>query len=434
MAEALQAPIVTSSAPVPAGRGVQLLLLTVVASAGIFARTTVGPLQESMRIALSLSDNQMALLQGPALVLPLLMATIPLGLAVDRYSRVRLLFIATALNMVATITAALASSFPILFAARSLVGLAAPATAIAAYSLLADLYGEAQRGRATMVVTIGQVGGTSAAFALGGALLGMYGSAPDGWRLAMLWMGGLLAPVVVLTLVIREPPRLGRAIENPSVSEIWPELWRHRSVVATLVAGMAMVNLADGAAMVWAAPTLSRNFGLPPDHVGAIMAMILLASGILGPIIGGPLADLCQRTGGPRRPFFVLSGLALLSAPAGLFGVMSGVASASVALGMFLTIGIATWVMVIAFTIVMIPNELRGLCMTLQFAVGALFGFGLAPVMVSLLSGAIGGPAMIGNALALVCVPITVLGAALFAYQGIRNPGKSRVNPGPPHR
>jgi MFS family permease len=412
-------PVLNSLRLVPTWRGFQLLLLTVVATAGLFARTVLSPLQETIRIALSLSDNQMALLQGPALVIPLLMATVPLGLAVDRYSRVRLLLVATLVDMGATITAALAPSFTILFAARCLIGLAAPATAVAAYSLLADYYDEAQRGRATMVVNIGQVGGSSAAFALGGALLAMFGSAPDTWRMSMLWMGGLLAPVVLLTLLLLEPKRVGRAIENPSMRDIWPELWHHRWAILTLLAGMSMVNLADGAALVWAAPTFARNFALPPGQVGAIMAMVLMSAGILGPIVGGTLADFCQRTGGPQRTVLVLSILALLSAPAGLFAVMPGVAWAGLALATFVMIGCAIFVMVIALTIVVIPNELRGICITLQMAAGALFGFGLAPVSVSLLSGAIGGPAMIGIALAIVCAAVTVLGAATFVWQWI---------------
>src|SRR5207249_1508965 len=72
-------------------RGYQLLLLAAAMAAGGYVRTAISPLQETMRIALSMSDNQMALLQGPVIGIPITLAAVPLGLLIDRYSRVRLL-------------------------------------------------------------------------------------------------------------------------------------------------------------------------------------------------------------------------------------------------------------------------------------------------------------------------------------------------------
>jgi MFS family permease len=403
----------------------QLLLLTVMAASGIFARTALGPLQEAVRVTLSLSDTQMALLQGPALALPLLLAAIPLGLWVDRYSRIWLLRTATILNVLASAAAAGAGTFDALMTVRCLVGLAAPATAIAAYSLLADGFDSTQRGRATMVVMLGQVGGSSAAFAVGGELLALFGSGPDAWRPAMVSMAALLAPVIGVTFALREPARRAMPAVKPSLREMGSALWGHRNVMATLVIGTALVNLADGAALVWAAPVMSRGFGIMPDRVGAIMGAALLVGGILGPVIGGTLADLCERSSGPRRTLRVMSALALASVPVGSFAVMPTIAAASVPLVLFLLIGNASSVMVTALCIVVIPNELRGLCMALQFAAGTVFGLGLAPVIISLLSAVIGGPAAIGDALATVCVVSSLLGAAALALGARTVPQKT---------
>src|SRR6185437_6566219 len=106
-----------------AGKTTQLFLLTVVAMGGIYARSAIGPLQESLRNALSLSDIQMAVLQGPALAFPLLVAAVPLGLAIDRHSRVRLLTVATCLNCLAMLISPLCPRFPVLLAARCIVGI-----------------------------------------------------------------------------------------------------------------------------------------------------------------------------------------------------------------------------------------------------------------------------------------------------------------------
>jgi MFS family permease len=397
-------------------RSVQFLLLTIAATAALFARTAVSPLQETMRIALSLSDNQMAVLQGPALALPVVLAAIPLGLLIDRYSRVRLLFIFAVSAMVGTVLTALASHFAVLFLARCLIGLTVTATGTAAFSLLADLYAPAQRGRASMMVVIGQFAGMAAAFALGGALLAMTGSAPNGWRWAMLWLAAPLVAVIFLILAMREPPRTGVALQNPSAREAFAELWRYRAVIAPLMAGLIMAEIAVGAVLVWAAPTLSRSFALAPDRIGAIMFTVVLTSGILGSITGGVLADLCQRAGGPRRTMSALGGLALLTVPAGFFAVVPGVGPASVLLFILMTIVGAILVTAVALFTIVIPNELRGLCLSAMTGANVFFGVALAPVTVSLLSGAIGGPATIGRALAIVCVAAGLLGAATFAF------------------
>ena len=362
-----------------------------------------------MRIALSMSDNQMALLQGPVIGIPITLAAVPLGLLIDRYSRVRLLSVLIVLTLVSSLFTAFASSFSFLLLARCLAGLTGLSTIPVVFSLLADLYEPAQRGRATTVVAIGQLGGISAAFAWGGALLAMRGSDPEAWRWATLWLSAPLAPAALLMLALREPIRRERAIANPSVRQVWDELRHYRAVIGPLVVGVILVETAVGAMMIWAAPMLSRAFGLQPDRVGSIMAMVTLVGGIVGPLVGGPVADLCQRTGGPRRTVSVLSGLSLLGVPAALFAFTPSVASAAALLVADMTIMLAVAVMGMTLFTIVIPNEIRGLCMSVFVAANLLFVFAVAPVIVSLLSGAIGGLAMIGTALSVVCATSAAL-------------------------
>jgi MFS family permease len=401
----------------PAGRGFQFALLTVAAATAAYARFTLGPLQESVRVSLSLSDNQMALLQGPALALPMVVASIPLGLVIDRYSRVRLLLMFAAIDAGGILLTAAAPGFAVLFLARCTVGLAVAAISTTAFSLLADLYSPTARGRATMVVIVGQYGGMSAAFALGGALLAAPGVGLEGWRWAMLGLSGPLVVVLFLMVLLREPARTGLVIQNPSARQSFSELWRYRSVIVPLLAGLVMAEMEILAVLTWAAPALSRRFALSTERVGAIVAVALLVSGVLGPILGGLSADACQRTGGPRRSMSLLGGLALLALPTSFFAVAPGVASASVLLVTSLMVLGAMLVAGIAVFTVVIPNELRGLCMSTLAGAQVLFGVALAPVTVSVLSGMLGGPAMIGKSLTMVCVTINALAALVFLYR-----------------
>jgi len=127
------------------------------------------------------------------------------------------------------------------------------------------------------------------------------------------------------------------------------------------------------------------------------------------------LADLCQRSGGPRRTVSVLGGIALVSAPAGLFAFLPGVTGASILLVSVMTIMLVVVVMGMALFTIVIPNELRGLCMSALVAACILSGLAVAPLAVSLLSSAMGGLIMIGKALSIVCVAASLLAAMTFA-------------------
>jgi predicted MFS family arabinose efflux permease len=401
-------------------RGVQLLLLSVAMAAGGYVRTAISPLQETMRVALSMSDNQMALLQGPLIGIPVVLASVPLGLLIDRYSRARLLFTLILLSFLGSLLTALAPSFMLLFVARGISGLVGLSTIPVSYSLLADLYPPSLRGRATTVICVGQLAGISSAFALGGALLTMKGHATEGWRWAMLWMSAPLGASVLLMFVLREPSRTGTAMCRPTARRVWEVVKHHRAVVVPLAVGAILVETAVGSILIWAAPMLARSFSLSPDRIGTVMALTALIGGTMGPIVGGALADLCQRTGGPRRTVIVLSALALLSAPTDLYALVSTRLSVSAMLvaGMILM----QMIFVIAITLftIVIPDEVRGLCTSMFVAINLLFVFAVAPVMVSVLSGALGGPMMIGQALTIICLSSSLLAASIFTI-GSRN-------------
>lgn len=398
------------------GGGYRLFLLTAAMAVGGYVQSAVSPLQETMRIALSLSDNQVALLQGPVMGVPLVLGSIPLGILIDRYSRSRLLFVLVVLSLIASLLTACAPNFTVLMLARALAGLTGLGSVPVVFSLLADLYPPGQRGRVTTLATVGQVAGSSAAFALGGTLLTMAGSESESWRWAMLWLTVPILPIALAMLRMSEPARTGVALVNPSARQVWEELRHHRAVIVPLVIGIVLVQTAVGAMLIWGAPMLSRNFGLAQDRVGTIMAIGLLVSGTLGPGVGGTLADICHRLGGPHRAVSVLCMLALLSAPAGLFGSAPGVVTVSILLIGVMTLMLAIALMGITLVTIVIPNEVRGLCMSVLVAVNILFSVAVAPVAVSMLSGALGGPAMIGKALSLVCVTACLLAAVTFAF------------------
>ena len=417
----------------PVYRVFQLLLLAAAASTANYIRTTLGPLQEAMRVSLSLSDNHVAILQGLAVALPLALGGIPIGLLADRISRKVLLVTSLCFALIASILSSFAGSFGFLLFARFLTGLSLPGMYICAYAMAGDLFGPEHRGRATTVVAIGEIGGPPAAFALGGALLVMLASSPwmkfadwplPDWGWSLLWMGGATLPVLLLLLLLlHEPPRREVAVEKPPVRVVWRELWKYRAVAMPLQLARATLFIADGAVYVWGAPLFSRKFHMAPDRIGAVLGLALLAGGLFGPALGGPLVDFCQRRGGPRRTMVILTVIAALSSPFGLFPLLPDSTWAAVALAAFLTLGYSIAAAALALTLIVIPGELRGLNIGISLMVGALFFVGLAPLAVSGLSVALGGEMMIGNALAIVCAVAVLLSSAVFASTARYFPG-----------
>jgi hypothetical protein len=221
-------------------------------------------------------------------------------------------------------------------------------------------------------------------------------------------------------LAMRDPRRPDVRIEAPPVWKAFAQLWDYRAVITPLLAGMAMAQTAQGSALVWAAPTFARNFALSPDRVGVIMSIVVFMSGILGSLLGGVLADACHRTGGPRRTMWALNALALLTIPACLFGISPGVGSASALLFALVTLIGAIIVTGITLVTIVIPGELRGVCLAAIVGTNTLSGGALGPPAVSFLSGMIGGPPMIGKALALVCTVACLSATAAFVF-GKRN-------------
>jgi len=404
---------VTESDAHVAGRLAQLFLLSAVTLATTFCRFEFGSIQEAMQRSLALTDTQVAWLQGPATAVPMALAAIPLGLIVYRLPR-RPLFFGIILAALAGIgIAASAPNLLVLAAARSITGLAIAASLVAAYAMVCDIFGPAQRGRAMMVLTLSEVIAGPAAFALGGILLTLsisQGSAH--WRSALLWMGVPLVPILPLTLLIRTPSQsLPRA--DVAAPDNWRGLWRYRAVIGPLLLARTMVWIADGAVLIWGAPTFARQYQLSPGHVGAILGSSLLIAGLAGPLLGGPLADLLYGSGGPRRAMIALAALSFLSVAGGLFPIMPDPSLAAVFLTAFLATGYIIAVIATALVTIVIPETLRPVYLGLSITVGAVFSIGVAPLVVSWLTEFLQGT--LASALAIVCIIASLLTSLIFA-------------------
>jgi MFS family permease len=353
------------------------------------------------------------------IALPLLLVTIPLGFLIDRHARAPFLVLFGLIEIVALVATSLAPNFTTLVIARCLIGFSAPASTIVVLTMLGDLFSEQARGRATFGVGLGDVLGSSSAFAFGGAALQFVGSGANTWREAAAWVA---VPLLFVTAALAFFPKANtRHVPRSSNQEFraWPILWRYRGVLSIILCARIAAGVADGAAFIWAAPSLARGYSLTSAQVAGLLGAVILACGIIGPAMGGFLTDYAIRAAGPRRAIRLLTIPALLMVPAAFFTMMPSVGLSVASLAVFFVFGFMIETAVSAITPTAIPQEIRGVSISLAQATRTAFGVGLSPLLVSWLAEGLGRPlglalGIVDSAFAAFAFFALAIGAGLF--------------------
>ncbi|PXA90070.1 MFS transporter [Nostoc sp. 3335mG] len=385
---------------------VPLLALALSMAIGFTVMNSFATVQDGAKAELGLSDTLLALIQGVGAAVPLVLFSIPVGILVDRYNRVRLLLALAGLWTAGTLLTAYAPGAGMLFAARMMTGIGTTGALTAALSLGADLCRPDQRGRALLIVSLGKAAGQAGAFALTGVLFGVFASGGFGllpWRATHVALAGIALVLILPVLFLREPPRreVAAGIDAP-FRILAGELWSRRRFLLPLFVGQVSVVMADAAAGIWAAPVLTRVYRQSPDAFAGWMGALVLAAGVGGAVIGGLAADWGQKSG--RRGGVLIGAVAAaaIGTPAALFPIMGSIPSFAAALGTLILAGTVTGLITSVALTVLIPNELRGMCLGAFIAIAGLIGFGFAPTLVTIVSTALGGEAHLAPALAIV--------------------------------
>ncbi|WP_395647877.1 MFS transporter [Terricaulis sp.] len=409
------------------GASWQLVLLALTIANASAMRGVFSPLQEVAESDLHFTDFQISLIQGVAASIPIAVLSLPVGRVTDRGNRAQLLFWLSALWTAGTVGTVFADGFWQLFVARMLAGVGAFCSLTVAISLTADLSAPENRGRALIFLSLGNMVGAACAFALGGALLGAYAHLPPllpglaPWRSVHLVFAAASVVLTLLLLALREPARREITGANAaSLSVALGMLWERRALLAPLFLGQVTVVMADAAAGIWAAPVLQRVYGQTPEQFGGWMGLVILGSGLVGAILGGVSADLGQKSQVKAGILIGAVVAAALSIPGAFFPLMPDVTSFAWALFVLLTCGAITGLVTAAAIAVLVPNEIRGVCLGAFIVIGALIGFGVAPTFVTLISSAAGG---IRYGLAITGVA-TSIAAALGFILALRNAAK----------
>lgn len=276
-----------------ASTGHAVLALLIGGYASIFlGRQIMSVMIEPIKQEFGASDAAMGLISGLAFAGVYALMGLPAGRLADRYNRVRLLALSTALWTLATLLCGFANSFYLLVIARMLVAITEAPLTPASLSLIADLYPARNRSLAISFFTAAPTISAVLGLGLGAWVIDHYG-----WRSGFhLIATPPLLVSLLLAIAVREPPR-GR-FDARSQSPI-----AHQSLLRAawqlmgnahyrkLVAAAALFSFSAFAFAMWNTPFLIRSHGLSLQNAGILAGVVVGFSAALGSIFSGWLTD-----------------------------------------------------------------------------------------------------------------------------------------------
>lgn len=404
---------------------ITLFLATVVS---YMDRGIIALLIPDLKATFHLSDTKVSIVQGLAFSAFFALASIPVGHLVDRINRRNIIICGILFWSAATMGCGLARNYPELLLARACVGIGEASLIPAAYSIVADCFTAARRGRAmSLLVAAASLGGALSNL-VGGLLLKMVSGSTHVmvpvlgdivvWRFVFLVFGSFGALLVVLLLAFREPARrLSQAAgpDAPAKAKFFAYARRDPYLYGATFMIVSLIFTTTTVTSLWIVVALARVHHVGIADAGMMIGFAKLASHVVGSLAGGVVGDLLARSrlsyGRLNLWFFGMPLLALGGAmlvwPGTLVAFMLG----------FWIIGVVGAAAAGAsYPIIydIVPADLRGQSIAYCMTISNLVSFGLGPTLPALLNDRVfGDEAMIHYSLMIVTAGSAVLAGVL---------------------
>jgi predicted MFS family arabinose efflux permease len=287
-------------------------LLMLINLSNYLDRGIIGVLQQPIKEDLRLSDVQLGLMSGLAFSLLYSVSGLSIARLAERMNRIRLLVAATIVWSVMTIFCGLSTSYIRLLIARVGVGVGEGACTPICHSLVSDIFGPRERGKAMSFITL-MVPMTQIISPIIGATIAVL----YGWRAAFLVVGMFGLPLALILLATVPEPRHGAMAAHAAPvarSRFLADLGllvRNRAFVLLFCAS-AFMSQGIGGTSMFSASYFVRQFHLGLGQAGLITGIGLGGGGLLGTLAGGYLADRFAGARGRSYPFVCAAG-ALIS-------------------------------------------------------------------------------------------------------------------------
>lgn len=411
-----------------------IVLLFFVCLFNLADRAVFSVMAPLMRVELHLTDGQIGILQGISFALLYGGLGLPIGRLAERYSRVRIIAIATAIWSAATTLSGFATSYVWMLLTRVGVGMGEAGFTAPTSSLVADHFAPQSRASAMGVIMLGLPVGTVIG-AVGGGFVGQQ----FGWRAAFYALGVPGLAVALLAWWLLREPRRGLADATreqlastptpgtvPSLGAVFRHLWSTPALRNAVIGGSLCAIGIQGVAQFMPL-FFVRTFSMPVREAATLFGLVSGGSLAVGLLLGGFGTDRAARrdvkwtTLGPA--------IALVITPV-LF--VAGFAQSTVAPTVLLLIGGCIGAMVhYGPTVGLIQNRtpvaMRSTAAAIFAMTYALSGTGIGPTFVGFASDHLASLAFGGDGYAQACAPgRTAAGAAATCAMAART-GLSRA-------
>ncbi|MCW3848596.1 MFS transporter [Sphingomonas sp. LB-2] len=386
-----------ASAP-PHRTRVMVFMLFVVCSLNFADRAVFSALAQTIKADLHLTDLELGLLQGLVFALLYALVGLPIGLLAERFSRKRIVALATAIWSAATIGTGFAGNFVQLAANRLIVGMGEAGFTPCAASMVGDVTPRNKRASTMSLVLLGTPVGIFAGATLAGQI-----AASWGWRAAFVAFGvpGLIMAALFL-LFVQEPRRgmidnAGAAPEPaPPIGTFLATVIGNRPLV-WVIAGGSLAGFGMTSISQFLAVFLARSHDLGIREAAAAFGSVSGISIAFGLLVGSFGTDYLSRRD-PRWPAWGAA-IGLICAPP-IYLAAFHAESLTTAIVLLLVAG-SFLLMFFGPTAGMIQNllppRMRASGVALYTLLYTLIGSGLGPVFVGGMSDVFAAQAYPGN-------------------------------------
>jgi MFS family permease len=382
----------------------------------------VGPIKRD----LGLSDLQISLLQGPAFAVLFCLCAIPLGMALDRYSRRVVLYLSVTLWSIAAASCGLAGSFAALAVARAGVGAGESGFGTGSYSVVGDSFPPHRVSLAMSVFIMGGVMGAGIVFLLGGPIVAaamkagpatwpLFGTLQP-WQQVFVMTGAPGILLALLVFVFREPPRRKAASAGAGYGEAWAFLRQHKPLYIATFIGFGLAYAVTIGFQLWTPAYLSRVHGWQPGQIGPVIGIAQIAAAAMIPLHGW-IVDTLYRRGRRDAHLYWCMLTVLAAAPFGIAAFLVASPWATIACyWCFMALILSTSSMGPATVQVVTPQHLRGRVSALYVLASGLIAMAGGPAFIGIVTTLVIGDDMkVGYSLAASVICIALPAVLLFA-------------------
>ena len=386
----------------------------------------VGPIKADLH----LSDLQISLLQGPAFAILFCVCALPVGMALDRFSRRLILYISVTVWSISAASCGLAGSFAALFVSRAGVGAGESGFGTGSYSVVGDSFPPHRVSLAMSIFIMGGVMGSGIVLLVGGPIVAaVMAGGPSVWPVVgplQPWQEvfiitgtpGLL--LAFLVFLFREPPRRRKsAVGHKGYGEAAAFLAARKPLAVAMFAGFGMAQAVTIGFQLWTPSYLVRVHDWPPGRIGIVLGITQMSAAALMPLHGWIVDTLFKRGRTDAHLFWAMTTL-LLAAPFGIAAFL--VANPWLTIGcygLFMALILSTAGLGPSVVQVVTPPLLRGRVSALYVLVTGIIALAGGPLLVGLVTDLVlRDEKMVGTSLILIVVAVLLPAALLFKLGG----------------